>query len=174
MALRRQFPFSVTSRPCPPLPLLVTSLPLHSVSNVSPIHSPAAGLLHVLFLLTVMLLPDFFHYFILPLLSDLSLSLQGSPPRLRIHWVLLIWISVSLTWWCPDTCHLSMLDYDFFGYTNLVSAISRFSFSYDCLIAQSASVQKHWTLVRMNDLHVRLMFCLVFTTIPQSCNASAL
>ena len=95
MALRRQFPFSVTSRPCPPLPLLVTSLPLHSVSNVSPIHSPAAGLLHVLFLLTVMLLPDFFHYFILPLLSDLSLSLQGSPPRLRIHWVLLIWIPVS-------------------------------------------------------------------------------
>lgn len=54
-----------------------------------------------------------------------------------------------------------------------VYAISRFSLSYDCLIAQSASLQKHWTLVRMNDLHVWLMFCLVLTTIPQSCNACA-
>ena len=35
--------------------------PLHSISNVPPIHSPAAGLLHVLFLLTVTLFPDFFH-----------------------------------------------------------------------------------------------------------------
>ena len=55
-----------------------------------------------------------------------------------------------------------------------VYAVSGFSLSCDCLIAQSASVQKHWTLVRMNDLHVRLMFCLVLTTIPQSRNACAL
>lgn len=92
---KETIPILCDQQTLPTSPTLVTSLPLHSVSNVSPIHSPAAGLLHVLFPLTVMLLPDFFHYFILPLLSDLSLSLQGSPPRLRIHWVLLIWIPVS-------------------------------------------------------------------------------
>ena len=37
-----------------------------------------------------------------------------------------------------------------------------------------ASVQRRWTLVRMNDLHVLLMFYLVLTTIPRSRNASAL